>query len=105
MPTVDLNICRLTVGAQVQMKNMKKSKTFMFESQDQLTSFELVHQRLRPRNKQFISLIHELMYFPPNENSGEKVAAWMIHTGHLLTAECAGRSFTAPLLPKSRPQS
>lgn len=104
MPTVALNIYRLTVSTQVQMKNMNKSKTFMSESQDQLTSFELV-QQLCPRNKQFISLIQEIMYFPPNENSGEKVAAWMIYTDHLLTAECARRSFTALLPPKSRPQS
>lgn len=56
----DLNLCRLTDGAQVEKKNMKKSKTFMFESQVELTSFKLLCQRLHPRNrKQMIPLIRE----------------------------------------------
>lgn len=39
---------------------MKKSKTFMFESQDRPTSFELLHQRLRPTNrKQIIPLVRD----------------------------------------------
>lgn len=55
---LDLNLCRLTDGTHVEMKNTKKSKTFMFGSQDQLTSFKLLYQRLHPRNrKQIIPLI------------------------------------------------
>lgn len=56
----DLNLCRLTDGSQVEKKNMKKSKTFMFESQVELTSFKLLYQRLHPRNrKRIIPLIRD----------------------------------------------